>query len=82
MIYNVYELRMTIEPRLTNYREQVLVETLNIRQLKDKNNPYNEMIGQDMRQTTTEATSARLPCRGCTTSCALYETCDGKPWRL
>ena len=24
----------------------------------------------------------RLPCRGCTTRCGLYETCDGRPWRM
>ena len=24
----------------------------------------------------------RLPCRGCTTRCGLYETCNGRPWRM
>tara|TARA_R110002072_G_scaffold294723_1_gene465098 strand:+ start:315 stop:719 length:405 start_codon:yes stop_codon:yes gene_type:complete len=28
-----------------------------------------------------EAVPARLPCRGCTTSCTNYAQCDGKPWR-
>lgn len=24
----------------------------------------------------------RLPCRGCTTACGLYATCNGAPWRM
>ncbi|WP_231871681.1 hypothetical protein, partial [Oleiphilus sp. HI0079] len=24
----------------------------------------------------------RLPCRGCTSDCSNYATCDGKPWRM
>ena len=24
----------------------------------------------------------RLPCRGCTSACGLYATCNGAPWRI
>ncbi|KKN42050.1 hypothetical protein LCGC14_0717220 [marine sediment metagenome] len=27
-------------------------------------------------------TYSRLPCRGCTTQCKTYTTCNGTPWRI
>ncbi len=38
-------------------------------------------MSQDPKKAEATA-SPRLPCRGCLPSCANYDRCEGKPWRM
>jgi len=35
----------------------------------------------DLRNAPSQQQTQRLPCRGCTRRCRLYQSCKGAPWR-
>ena len=36
----------------------------------------------ESQQPESQQEVRRLPCRGCTSACGLYATCNGAPWRI
>lgn len=46
-----------------------------------KTGTSKENTAQSKTGTSKTALEKRLPCRGCTNTCANYQHCDGKPWR-
>lgn len=38
--------------------------------------------GAEVSNAGDSQAAGRLPCRGCTTRCGLYKTCNGRLWRM
>ena len=41
-----------------------------------------DRLGAEVSNAGDSQPAGRLPCRGCTTRCQLYETCNGRLWRM
>jgi hypothetical protein len=41
-----------------------------------------DAINPEASAVNSQALARRLPCRGCTTRCGLFETCNGRLWRM